>query len=185
MARPHKIIKKIETLKQKLWPDVIDGELWNRKVNDGFFTIPRTMPIIMSIIDDLTKGSPASSVYLELWSRAYDEMYVSLGKSQEMSYHSGFTGQRAVRAWSERVRSLQKLGFIGLKEGTSGALSHAIIYNPHVAIERLHRNNHPGLLESKYMALLERGTEIGAEDVGYDPRDEIKKIDEMADDIPF
>ncbi len=175
MARPHKYIKKIESLKDKLWPDTLEGELWHRKRNHGFFTIPRTMPIILSIIDDLTKGTPASSVYLELWSRAYDEMYVSLSKAQEMAYHSGFTGQRAVRAWSDRIKKLHNLGFIGLKEGSAGPLSHALIYNPHVVIERLQKSKHPGLLDSKYMALVERGNEIGAEDVGSDPRPKSKK----------
>lgn len=182
MARPHKYIKKIESLKEKLWPDTIEGELWHRKVNDGYFTLPRTMPLVMSIIDDLTKGTPASKVYLELWSRAYDEMYVSLSKASEMAYHSGFTGQRATRAWGQRIKMLHDLGFIGLKEGSAGPLSHALIYNPHVVIERLHKNKHAGLVEAKYMALIERGNEIGAEDVGHDPRDDIQ---ELEDEIPF
>lgn len=182
MARPHKFIKKVESLKDKLWPGVIEGELWHRKKNDGFFTVPRTMPLIMSIIDDLTKGAPAASVYLELWSRAYDEMYVSLSKSREMAFHAGFAGQRAMRAWSDRIRKLHELGFIGLREGSAGPLSHALIYNPHVVIERLHKKKHPGLVESKYMALVERGNEIGAQDIGRDPRDIVKSND---DEIPF
>jgi len=182
MARPHKYIKKIESLKDKLWPDTVEGEVWHRKKNDGYFTLPRTMPLILSIIDDLTKGTPASSVYLELWSRAYDEMYVSLSRASEMAYHSGFTGQRAVRAWSDRIKKLHELGFIGLKEGSAGPLSHVLIYNPHVAIERLHKKKHSGLIESKYMSLVERGNDIGADDVGHDPRD-IKE--EMDEEIPF
>lgn len=188
MARPYKYIKKIQGLVQKFWPDTIEGEVWNRKAHDGYFTVPRTMPLIMNIIDDLTKGAPASAVYLDLWARAYDEMYVSLSKPQEMAFHSGFTGQRAVRAWSERVKKLHELGFIGLAEGSAGPLSHALIYNPHTVIERLHRNKHPGLVSMKYMALIERGNEIGAEDVGYDPRTD--KVEEpstnnLEDEIPF
>ena len=171
MSRPYKYIKKTEDLKNKLWPDIVEGELWHRKKNNGFFTTPRTMPLIMSIIDDLTKGAPASKVYFELWSRAYDEMYVSLSKATEMAFHAGFTGQRATRAWGDRIKKLHDLGFVGLKEGTSGALSHALIYNPHIVIERLHKEKTSGLLEAKYIALLERGNEIGAEDVGTDPRD--------------
>lgn len=170
----RKISKKIEELRDKLWPDTVEGELWHRKRNDGFFTLPRTMPLILSIIDDLTKGTPASGVYLELWSRAYDEMYVSLSKDREMAYHAGFTGQRATRAWGDRIKQLHELGFIGLREGAAGALSHALIYNPHVVIERLHKKKHPGLSEQKYTALIERGNEIGAGDIGNDPRDEIK-----------
>lgn len=36
------------------------------KEYDGFTTIPRTMPLIMNIIDDLTKAKPASSNYFAL-----------------------------------------------------------------------------------------------------------------------
>lgn len=173
LNKSNKYSQKTESLKKKLWTDTIEGELWDRLATDGFFTVPRTMPIIMSIIDDLTKGTPASAVYFELWSRARDEMYVSLSKASEMAYHSGFTGQRAVRAWSDRIKKLRDLGFIGVKEGSSGLLSHALIYNPHVIIERLHKAKHSGLIESKYIALIERGNEIGAKDVGHDPRDEL------------
>ena len=173
----RKISKKIEELRNAYWPDTLEGEIWHRKRNDGFFTLPRTMPLILSIIDDLTKGTPASSVYLELWSRAYDEMYVSLSRSREMAYPAGFEGQRADRAWGDRIKRLHELGFIGLKDGASGALSHVLIYNPHVVIERLHKTKHSSISDKKYNALIERGNEIVADDVGKDPRNDIDKKD--------
>jgi uncharacterized protein YydD (DUF2326 family) len=48
---------RVREQRGKLWPDVdFYNYLWHRKRNDGFVTIPRTMPLIIGIIDDLTKG---------------------------------------------------------------------------------------------------------------------------------
>lgn len=163
--RPTKFIKRIKSLRAKLWPDVTQERLWHRESHDGFTTVPRTLPLICSIIDDLTKGAPASPVYLELWCRAYDEMYVSLSKSKELAFHSGFVGQRAERTWADRIRKLNELGFISVKPGQAGPLSHALILNPYLVVKQLYDQKYPGLTENKYIALLERAEEIGANDL--------------------
>jgi hypothetical protein len=163
MSRVSKFVKKTRELRARLWPEInFAEELWHRKINDGFITVPRTMPIILSIIDDLTKGAPASSTYLELWCRSFDEMYVSLSKSKEMACHAGFIGQRAERTWVEKIRALEGLGFISVKAGQAGPLSHALILNPYKVIERLHEAKTPGLSAEKYNAFIERAIEIGA-----------------------
>jgi hypothetical protein len=163
MSRISKFIKKNRELRARLWPEIkFEEELWHRKINDGFITMPRTIPIILSIIDDLTKGAPASSTYLELWCRSFDEMYISLSKSKEMAFHAGFVGQRAERTWAEKIRKLEELGFISVKGGQAGPLSHALILNPYRVIERLHAAGTPGLAADKYNAFIERAIEIGA-----------------------
>lgn len=164
MARPGKYVKKTLELRAKLWPEIdFDKQLWYRSTNDGFITMPRTMPLIVSIIDDLSKGGPAGSTYMELWCRTYDEMYVSLSKAREIAFHSGFTGQRAERTWGEKIRKLDELGFISVKPGQSGPLSHALVLNPYVNIKRLHDAGDVGVAEDKWNALVERAIEIGAE----------------------
>jgi hypothetical protein len=166
---PVKYIRRIRALREKLWPDVdFDKQLWHRKRNDGFITIPRTMPLIMSIIDDLTKGGPAGMTYAELWCRSFDEMYVSLSKSKEMAFCSGFTGQRAERTWAEKIRKLADLGFIKIKGGQAGHLSHALIMNPYLVIKKMHEDKVIGLSQEKYDALVERAVEINATDLDDD-----------------
>lgn len=170
--RPTKYIRKIEELRRKLWRDVPPAHLWHRKRSDGFVTIPRTMPLILGIIDDLTKGAPAASAYFELWCRAFDEMYVSLSKSRELAFHSGFTGQRAERTWAEKIRKLDELGFISVREGQAGPLSHALIFNPYHVIRKLYEGGNTGIAKDKYNALVERAIEIGADDLDDGDEDE-------------
>lgn len=164
MARISKAAKKALELRSNLWPDLDPTLLWNRHEMDGYTSVPRTMPIVTDIIDDLTKGKPAGRTYFELWCRAYDEMYVSLGSASTLATHSGYSGPRAVRMWSERIESLVKLGFILVEEGSAGKLAHALVLNPHLVIKRLYANKAAGISKAKYNALMERATEIGSED---------------------
>jgi len=102
--------------------------------------------------------------YLELWSRAFDESFVTLSKPREMAFHSGFTGQRAERTWRSRMKILAELGFIDLQPGPSGPMSYTLIFNPYLVIKRLHDQETLKLREDKYNALMERAGEIGAND---------------------
>lgn len=168
MAKKSRAARKIEALRKSLWPDLDTSHLWSRHTDDGYTSIPRTLPIVTSIIDDLTKGKPASAPYFELWCRAYDEMYVSLGASAMLARHSGYSGQRAVRMWAERIEALADLGFIQVREGSSGKLSHAVIMNPHLVIKKLYEAKDLGVTKEKYEALVERAKEIGSVDFDED-----------------
>lgn len=156
-----KIAKRQLELRDRLWPGLNKQWLWHRKERNGFTTIPRAISLIAAIIDDLTPGAPASAVYLDLWTRAYDESFVVLAKSREMAFHSGFTGQRSERTWKQRIRALADLGFIDLKGGQSGPLSYALIKNPYLVIKALREQGHQGVTSERYNALVERCLEIG------------------------
>ena len=108
-------------------------------------------------------------------------MYVSLSKSKEMAFHAGFDGQRAERTWAEKIRKLEELGFISVKPGQAGPLSHVLILNPYRVIERLRAAKTPGLTHEKYNAFVERAIEIGA----LESPEEEKKKPAAASPNPF
>jgi len=149
-------------LRKHLWPKVKPSELWDR-THDGFATMPRTMPIMLEILDSLSKGLPVSSTYLDLWCRDFGESFVTLNKPQEMAFSAGFSKQRGVRTWKNRIDILAKLGFIVPAKGPSGPESHALILNPYLVVKRL--NAKGKIEEGLYNALLERAIEIGADDL--------------------
>jgi len=137
--------------------------LWSMD-NEGWVAIPRLMPLMLSIMDDLAgKGVPVGRAFLELWSRMrVEESFVSLHRPEEMAFHAGFEGQRAVRTWKDRVQRLARLGFIGLMPGPLGELSYAIVYNPYHVIKRAYL---AGLVhENKWQALAIRSNEVSAFD---------------------
>ena len=160
-----KIAEKQLELRKKLWPDLDESRLWVRQKKDGFTTVPRSMPLFLKIMNELSEGMPLASTYLDLWCRSWDECFVTLNREKEMAFHAGFTGQRAVMTWRARMKKLAELGFIDLKPGPSGDMSYAIIWNPYEVIKKLHSDKHPGLVEDSYNALIGRASEIGADDL--------------------
>jgi hypothetical protein len=170
MKRPRKrIAQRHLELRTKLWPDVGPEWLWSRHTYDGFTTLPRCMPLIMAIMDDMAKGQPVSMTYLELWCRSFEESFVVLSKPASTAFGAGFSGQRAERTWRGRLQILASLRFIDLKGGSAGPASYALIFNPYKVIAWHHANRTPGLREDRYNALMERASEVGDESLSQTP----------------
>ena len=163
--RQSKIEQKSLKLRNQLWPKLDEDRLWIRTEKTGFTTIPRPLPLILGIMDDLSNGKPVSMVYLDLWSRARDDCFIILARQEEMAFSSGYTGQRAVAAWRSRIRILADLGFIDLKSGPSGEYSYALIWNPYLIIKEHRAKKTPGLTEAAYNALQARAVDVGADDL--------------------
>lgn len=162
-SRHRGVLKRQLVARSKLWPDVTDAMLWNID-NDGWISLPRVMPLMMSIMDDLSeKGFPVSRAYLEMWARLRDEQFLTLNRPEEMAFHAGFDGQRALRTWKNRVQRLADIGFIGLVPGPLGDLSYAVFFNPYHVIKRAYLNKK--VQERKWQALVVRANEIGAFDL--------------------
>jgi hypothetical protein len=158
------IVKKQIAQREALWPGA-EPNLWNRKANKGFATIPKTMPFILRIMDELSNGKPLSATYLGLWCATWDNSMVNVAKHQEMARAAGFNSQRAEYTWAGRMKLLHDLHFIDIKPGKSGSISHVLLWNPHYIIRWHHTNKTPGLVEATYNALLDRALEIGAKDM--------------------
>lgn len=124
------------------------------------------MPLIGAIMDNLSgKGKPLFTTYLELWCRSDDNGFVTLSKQMETAFASGFSGQRGVATWKERVKKLEALRFIETKPGVSGKIHYVQIWNPYLIIKYHRHQKTDGFREDVYMALFERVTDIGAEDL--------------------
>lgn len=163
--RVSKITEKQLALRATLWPELDEKLLWLRNTHDGYTTIPKTMPIMLEIMDRLSKGKPVSSTFFELWCRTYDECFVVLNKPREIAFHSGFFGQRAELSWKGRINTLAELGFIDVLPGPSGDMSYALIYNPYLVIKRHYDEKHLGITADLYNALAARAIELGADDL--------------------
>lgn len=164
MAKTRSILKRQLEARAKIWPEVTNLMLWDRTERDGFSTVPRALPLMMNIMDGISeKGFPVGQTYFEMWCRLYDELFLTLNRPEEMAFYAGFTGQRAVRTWKDRVRRLAALGFIDLKSGPLGDMSYAVFFNPYHVIKRAYLNKL--VPEDKYRALVIRANEIGAFDL--------------------
>lgn len=151
-------------LRDTLWPGCAPL-LWDRTANKGFATIPKTLPYVLQIMDDLSKGKRVSETFLGLWCETWDNSFVNISNPQSMALAAGFSGQRAVYTWMDRINQLERLSFIGVKPGQAGPVSHVLIYNPHLVIKDHRAKGTLGLTEAKYTMLLARAQDVGAMDM--------------------
>jgi len=162
--RASKMTKRTLDLRAQLWPELDDALLWNRTTAKGFTTIPRSMPHILDILDDLAgKGTPVSKVYLSLWCRVFDECMLEIKNYADLASEAGFSGQRAVTTWKQRMALLVELGFVLAERGARGEYDYLLLLNPYPIIKTLHEAKK--VQKQKYIALFLRAQEVGATDL--------------------
>jgi len=158
-------------MRKLLWPDVLDTDLWLREdpTKKGFTTIPRTMPLFMELINDISKkvtdgkAVPAGKTYLVLWCRVFDEAYLKIDNEIIAASEAGYTGERNVTTWRQHLRVLKELGFIDFKTGAGAQVQHILIFNPYFVVKALKAKG--WVQENTYAALFERAMAIGANDL--------------------
>ena len=153
--------EKAKALRQAYWPNISDEQLWSRKLYSGFTSIPRTLPQVMNIIDALTKNKPAGRTYFVLWCRTFDESLLVIDNPMTLAAEAGFSGERALSTWKERMRALAELGFIDAKEGPSGPYHYVLLFNPHKVVWNLKSK----FQDRMFRQLHERALDIGAKDM--------------------
>lgn len=158
--RKNKMEIKAAKLRKEFWPNIKDEDLWDRLRNDGYTTVPRTMSLIMDIIDSLSKNQPAGQAYFVLWCHVFYDSFVAIDNPQVFAAETGFSGERALTTWKRRMKTLQELGFIDAKGGASGDFHYVLILNPHIVIHKLKEK----IQDSRYRQIYSRALDIGAKD---------------------
>lgn len=152
--------ERAEEQKKILFPTVPNELLWHRKGNDGWSTVPRTLPIAMQAIDAQSKGAPAGHTLFCLWARCPDHPLLIIESPAVIAHEAGFSGERAIDTWRKRMKQLVELKFIRCLEGPSGEYHHVLLMNPNVAVEKLYEAEK--IQTTLYARFKYRLNEIGA-----------------------
>jgi hypothetical protein len=159
-AKKNRQAIKRTDLRDRLWPGS-ETAFWNRTHNKGFTTIPRLLPLIMTLIRSLSGRLDPSMVYLELWARVFDEGLVTISNEKDLAYSAGYTGTRAERTLRERLLKLDELGFIKTHDDGIREFAHILIVNPITTCITLHDQDKVD--KAWWAAFVRRAGEIGAE----------------------
>ncbi|MBA5604951.1 hypothetical protein H3H36_06190 [Duganella sp. FT3S] len=142
------------------FPNMPGVFVWRRKTNDGYTTIPRTLPIAMQAIDMQSKGQPAGHTLFCLWARSPDHPLITIENPGTFASEAGFIGERAVDTWRRRMKRLRDLWFIQTKPGASGEFHYVLLLNPNAAMEWMRGQ---GLMQDLlYARFIERAADVGA-----------------------
>lgn len=159
-ARRLKMADRAQQLQDLHFPGMPEILLWHRNRNDGFITIPRTLPIVMQAVDAQSKGQPAGHTLFCLWARSPDHPVLSIENPSTFAAEAGFIGERAVDTWRRRMKKLRELHCIETKPGASGEFHYVLLHNPNAVMEWMRS---VGMVQGElYSRFIERLADIGA-----------------------
>ncbi|MBX9910280.1 MAG: hypothetical protein K2Z25_16385 [Beijerinckiaceae bacterium] len=142
------------------------NRLWQPLPSVGFVMIPKTLPFIVRILDEITKGKPVGRAYSVLWTFCWNnDAFIKMSRAKDIAYACGYTGPRGVRLLIERLVKLRELGMIETASGTDGDISFIYLPCPHYSLLRVWLNGAPKIQERSFNAFRERATALGAKDV--------------------
>jgi len=148
-------------LRDQLWPG---SERWIWSIHNekivGFATMSRLTPWICSLMRDLSGGKDPTSAFLELWCKDWGQGIISINDEQECAFASGYSGNRAVRTWKERMFKLVELGFIVVKQVGNREYGEVLLVNPVSVCARLHAQGR--VPEAWWASFVKRAGEIKA-----------------------
>ena len=126
-----------EQIRENFFPT---DDLWMVGLKEiGWFSSPRTLPLILSLIDSkpISGTRSASRVYVELLSRHRTDGIIEMANEAEHAYASGYEGSRAVRSWQERMQTLEENGFIRAQKIGNERYKYVGLVHPTTAIQKL------------------------------------------------
>ena len=161
-------------LRKVHWPDVKNEDIWllsNENKRSGFAQVPRTLSMVINIINDIAKrkygkAMPAGKTYFALWLHHWGEGLVRIASEQQIAYEAGYGGQRNVSTFRQHMEVLKEIGFIDFRKGVKGPMHYVLLLNPYNVMKRLRdQKDNTGeklVSDEQYAALVERVNDIGS-----------------------
>lgn len=112
---------------------------WTGDNEKGWFKAPRTLPLILALLSskNVSGNTDPTRVYLELLARHLDNGIVKMGTDEEHAYAAGYTGERGVRSWRERMKVLEGAGLIMVKRVAGKHFAYVLLVHPSVFVPAL------------------------------------------------
>lgn len=124
--------------RQEFWPD---ERAWTGDNEKGWFRAPRTLPLLLALIASkaVSATTDPTRVYLELLARHVDEGVVQMAADEDHAFAAGYTGERGVRSWRERMRVLEAAGVIKTKGMGARRYAYVLLVHPSVYVASLRK----------------------------------------------
>ncbi len=155
-----------EQRRAEFWPG---ADVWTGEGEKGFFIAPRTLPLIVMLLDSkkLSGRLDLGKVYLELWARHIDNGVIEITSEAAHAYAAGYSGSRAVRTWRERMKVLEKIGFIKIQSIGNEHYKYVLLVHPTTAVRRLYEEN---LISPEWWKAY-RDRQIDTKEASYEERE--------------
>jgi hypothetical protein len=167
-----------ETLRKEYWPK---EDPWTGENETGWFRSPRTLPLVLTLLSSkkISGEKDPSPVYLELMARHVGDGVIEMGHEADHAFASGYSGARAVRTWQERMKILERYGFIKTKKIGNQQYRLVLLVHPTVVVQQLRDKN---LIPEEWWGAY-RQRQLETKELTFEQREKKKK--ERAKVIPM
>lgn len=121
--------------RDRLWADA-EAVVFPTK-RGGWAQMPRTVPMIGTLIDQIRTKESAGRLYLVLWSYEFGDGFVEVPDPAMVALEAGYTMSRAERSFNERMRVLCELGFIRTAPLGVREFGYVLLVDPHQVVVNL------------------------------------------------
>lgn len=160
------------TLRDSLWPGQ-EEYVWAGPAERGYWCAPRVLPLLLTLTSEksIVGEFDCSSAYVDLMSRDFGQGFVEILDEEEHAYCSGYAGRRARRTWQERIKRLEKAGFIKTMPRLNRSIGYILIIHPYKVATELRKL---GKIDDQWWQLFSQILDkIGAGDI-------LKRFEETA-----
>ena len=159
-----------EEQRERLWPGSEESVWKGPSEGKGYWCAPRVLPLLFHMTSDksLMGKQDCSKVYLDLLSRDFYQGIVEIRDEEEHAFSSGYTTSRGRRTWQERIRSLEKAGFIKVAPKGNRSIGYILLLHPYQVVARLREE---GKISDRWWeALQQQLRDVGAEPLAETPK---------------
>ena len=130
-------VSRREDLREEAWPDDIP---WLGPDETGFFCAPRTLPLVLRALGlkKVSGSQDPGPVYLELLSRHWGEGVIEMTHEEDHAYAAGYSSGRATRTWRDRMRILERQGFIKVRKSGLRDFAQVLLIHPTLGMQGLY-----------------------------------------------
>lgn len=132
--------QKRETLREQYWPGSSNRIFpVNSKNAKGYARVPRVVPLVAALVNDLGGKLNAGSLYQVLWAQDWGEGVIEIKSYKRLLYEAGYSGanSRAHRTWQERLKVLTRHGFVETAKDRFDEHGCLLLVDPYLAVVKL------------------------------------------------
>lgn len=128
--------KRRNELREEFWPD---RRAWEGPAEVGYFCAPRTLPLILRALSDrpVSGDKDPGSVYLELMARHMGQGVIEMTHEEDHAFAAGYKSGRATRTWRDRMKVLERAGFIEASGSSPRKYARVLLVHPSIAMRKL------------------------------------------------